>query len=45
MDINFSARAKSNIKIVIISLLIYPVLHLSYGFGFLTGLFKTGARN
>ncbi len=45
MDIYFSARAKSNVKIVIISLLIYPVLHLSYGTGFLIGLFKTGARN
>ncbi|GMR25016.1 MAG: glycosyltransferase family 2 protein [Ignavibacteria bacterium] len=45
IDIYFSMRAKSNIKIVTNSLLVYPVLHLSYGFGFLTGLFKAGARN
>jgi len=45
MDIYFSIRTKSNIKIVINSLLVYPVLHLSYGFGFLTGLFKAGMRN
>ena len=45
IDIYFSIRAKSNIKIIINSLLIYPVLHLSYGFGFLTGLFRAGVRN
>jgi len=45
MDIYFSIRTKSNIKIVINSLIVYPVLHLSYGFGFLIGLFKTGVRN
>jgi len=45
IDIYFSVRAKCNIKIVINSLLIYPVLHLSYGFGFLTGLFKVGVKN
>ena len=45
IDIYFSIRAKSNIKIIINSLLIYPVLHLSYGFGFLTGLFRPGVRN
>ncbi len=45
IDIYFSIRAKCNIKIVINSLLIYPVLHLSYGFGFLTGLFKAGVKN
>lgn len=45
IDIYFSIRAKCNIKIVINSLLIYPILHLSYGFGFLSGLFKTGVRN
>ena len=45
MDIYFSVRTKSNIKIVINSLIVYPVLHLSYGFGFLIGLFKTGVRN
>ncbi len=45
IDIYFSIRAKRNIRIVINSLLIYPVLHLSYGFGFLGGLFKAGGRN
>ena len=45
MDIYFSIRTKSNIKIVINSLIVYPVLHLSYGFGFLIGLFKTDVRN
>ncbi len=45
MDIYFSIRTKSNIMIVINSLIVYPVLHLSYGFGFLIGLFKTGVRN
>jgi len=45
MDIYFSIRTKSNIKIVSNSLLVYPVMHLSYGFGFLTGLFKAGVRN
>ncbi len=45
IDIYFSIRAKRNIRIVINSLLIYPVLHLSYGFGFLSGLFKAGVRN
>jgi len=45
IDIYFSVRAKCNIKIVINSLLIYPVLHLSYGFGFLRGLFKAGVKN
>jgi glycosyltransferase involved in cell wall biosynthesis len=45
IDIYFSIRAKCNIKIVINSSLIYPVLHLSYGFGFLTGLFRAAVRN
>ncbi len=45
IDIYFSIWAKRNIKIVFNSLLIYPVLHLSYGFGFLTGLFKAGVKN
>jgi len=45
VDIYFSLRAKSNIKIFITSLFIYPALHLSYGLGFLIGLFKAGARN
>ena len=44
-DIYFSIRAKSNIKIAINSMLIYPVLHLSYGFGFLTGLFREAVKN
>ena len=44
IDIYFSIRAKRNINIVCNSLLIYPVLHLSYGFGFLTGLIKSGAK-
>jgi glycosyltransferase involved in cell wall biosynthesis len=45
IDIYFSIRVKCNIKIMINSLLIYPVLHLSYGFGFLSGLFRAVVRN
>jgi len=45
IDIYFSIRANCNIKIIINSLFIYPVLHLSYGLGFLAGLFKEGVRN
>jgi len=45
IDIYFSLWAKRNIKIVFNSLLIYPVLHLSYGFGFLTGLFNASVKN
>ena len=45
IDIYFSIWAKRNIKIVFNSLLIYPVLHLSYGFGFLTGLFNASVKN
>ena len=45
IDIYFSIRVKLNIKIVINSLLIYPILHLSYGFGFLAGIFRAAVRN
>ncbi|MGB5895771.1 MAG: glycosyltransferase family 2 protein [Ignavibacteriaceae bacterium] len=40
MDLIFSLKQKSGIKIVVYSMLIYPSIHLSYGIGFLAGLFK-----
>ena len=39
-DLFFSLRHKNGIKIVVYSMLIYPSIHLSYGIGFLAGLFK-----
>jgi len=40
MDIFFSFKNKNSGTIKIIALLVYPVLHLSYGVGFLLGLVK-----
>jgi len=39
-DLIFSLKHKNGIKIVVYSMLIYPSIHLSYGIGFLAGLFK-----
>ena len=39
-DLIFSLKQKNGIKIVVYSMLIYPSIHLSYGIGFLAGLFK-----
>jgi glycosyltransferase involved in cell wall biosynthesis len=39
-DLIFSLMQKNGIKIVVYSMLIYPSIHLSYGIGFLAGLFK-----
>ncbi len=40
LDVYFSLRSSGNIKEKLISLLVFPVLHISYGSGFLLGLFK-----
>jgi GT2 family glycosyltransferase len=39
-DFIFSLKKKNGTKIVVYSMLIYPSIHLSYGIGFLAGLFK-----
>ncbi len=40
LDIGFSFFSQDSTARKLISLLIYPVLHISYGAGFLSGLFK-----
>ena len=39
-DLYFSLQAKTNVKVVVLSMFVYPIRHLSYGFGFLKGLLK-----
>lgn len=41
LDLYFSLSAAGNFKIKCISLLVFPALHISYGAGFLLGLFKS----
>ena len=40
LDVVFSLKAKGNLKVKLAALLVYPTLHVSYGAGFLRGLFK-----
>lgn len=40
LDVYFSFKNNDTIKAQFSSLLVYPVLHISYGVGFLLGLFK-----
>ena len=40
LDVAFSLKAKGNLKVKLAALLVYPTLHVSYGAGFLRGLFK-----
>jgi len=40
LDILFSAKLAKNIKYFLLLLVLFPVFHLSYGFGSLTGLLK-----
>jgi glycosyltransferase involved in cell wall biosynthesis len=40
LDIYFSLSASGNYKIKLISFVVFPALHISYGIGFLLGLFK-----
>ena len=44
MDFYFSTLINRNIKLSPYSILIYPAIHLSYGFGFLYGVFRFGAK-
>ena len=39
-DIFFSFRNLNRVRVKIISLLVFPVLHISYGLGFLAGILK-----
>lgn len=39
-DLYFSVQAKTNAKVMAYSFIVYPIIHLSYGFGFLLGLLK-----
>lgn len=41
LDIFFSLKAKGGFKIKLFSLTVFPVLHISYGLGFLLGLTKS----
>jgi len=43
IDLYFALKAKTNIKVFAYSIFVYPIIHLSYGFGFLLGLLKLGA--
>ena len=40
LDIVFALKAKGNLKVKLAALLVYPTLHVSYGAGFLRGLFR-----
>ena len=40
LDIVFSLKAKGSLKVKLAALIVYPTLHVSYGAGFLKGLFK-----
>lgn len=40
LDVFFSLRAKGGLKVKLAALLVYPALHVSYGAGFLRGLFR-----
>jgi GT2 family glycosyltransferase len=44
LDLYFSVRAPGGIKQKLISIFVYPVLHISYGAGFILGLFKKGTK-
>jgi glycosyltransferase involved in cell wall biosynthesis len=44
IDLYYSLGIKTNIKIMFYSIYVYPLIHLSYGFGFLLGLSKLGAQ-
>ena len=40
LDFYFSIRKRGKITIIVLLLIIYPAIHISYGWGFITGLLK-----
>lgn len=44
LDLYYSVKAPGGLKIKLISLIVYPALHISYGTGFILGLFKKGTK-
>ncbi len=41
LDLSFSLKAKGGILVKLYSIIVFPVLHISYGLGFLLGLTKS----
>jgi len=44
LDLKFASNAPGNLKVKLHSLLVYPTLHFSYGYGFIAGLFGLQSR-
>ena len=40
LDITFSAKAAKSLKEALLIMLLFPIFHVAYGFGSITGLFK-----